>query len=197
MSRNKFTALWRGFLCILWLVLAPHVQAQEGRWTSQERQAPALSLAQLDGTTLDIAQFKGRIVIVNFWATWCGPCVAEMPSLQALAKRLGDKAVVIGVNYHESPEKVRAFQARYGIQFALLRDPWHQASSDWGVQSLPSTFIVDSQGQLRLTAVGEVDWLSPAVAKRLNALTVAPVPISAPIPAPASARASASKSSAP
>jgi hypothetical protein len=62
---------------------------------------------------------------------------------------------------------------------------------------LPSTFIVDSQGQLRLTAVGEVDWLSPAVAKRLNALTVAPAPISAPIAAPAPARASVSQSSAP
>jgi thiol-disulfide isomerase/thioredoxin len=174
------TALWRGFLFALCLTaLASVAQAQEGRWASHEREAPALALPQLDGRTLDLAQYKGKIVIVNFWATWCAPCVAEMPSLQTLAKRLGDKAVVIGVNYHESPEKVRAFQARLRINFPLVRDPWHQASTDWGVQSLPTTFIVDGQGRLRWTAIGEVDWLAPAVAKRLEALAPARKPSSA------------------
>jgi cytochrome c biogenesis protein CcmG, thiol:disulfide interchange protein DsbE len=164
--------LRHGFFMLL-LFLGTHtlVHAQEGRWTSSNQAAPKLILPTLAGQEIDLASYKGRIVIVNFWATWCGPCVAEMPSLQTLAARLGEaNTVVLGVNYHESPQKIRDFQAKHDVRFPLLRDPWHNASADWGVRALPATFIIDREGKLRYTVVGEVDWLSPAVAARLATL---------------------------
>jgi peroxiredoxin len=161
-------------MAILLCALTCHAQESQGRWTTSNQAAPALALPSIDGAEIDLASYKGRMVIVNFWATWCGPCVAEMPSLQALGQKLGTSTVVLGVNYHESPQKVRDFQARHSIRFTLLRDPWHQASSDWAVRTLPTTFIIDSTGKLRYTVVGEVDWTSPYVARQLakiNTLT--------------------------
>ena len=112
----------------LWLGV--DAQAQDARWIADGNPAPALALRDAEGREVDIGRLKGRMVIVNFWATWCAPCVAEMPSLQALAKRLGNtKATVLGVNYHESAQKIREFQERVPVQFALLRDPWQATST--------------------------------------------------------------------
>ena len=132
--------------------------AQEGCWIADGNPAPALSLRDAEGREVNIGALKGRIVIVNFWATWCAPCVAEMPSLQALAKRLGStKTTVLGVNYHESAQKIREFQERVPVQFALLRDPWQTTSAAWKVSTLPTTFIVDANGLVLYRVVGEVD----------------------------------------
>jgi len=143
--------------------------AQNGRWYPENEPPPPLILKDADGTTYDLSALKGRMVIVNFWATWCGPCVAEMPSLQTLAARMGEKnAIVVGVNYHESAQKIRDFQTRYQLNFPLLRDAWQEASGAWKVSVLPTTFIVDASGTLRYRVVGEVDWSSRQVADRLK-----------------------------
>ena len=162
-------SLLRG--AILWLAISSGaaVQAQAGRWIAEGHPAPALSLQDMDGRAVDIGAFRGRMVIVNFWATWCAQCVAEMPSLQALANRLGsNKAVVLGVNYHESAQKVREFQGRVPVRFALLRDPWQATSAAWNVTTLPTTFIVDANGIVLYRVVGEVDWNSQTTLARLS-----------------------------
>ncbi len=159
------------WLCglFLWCAACGTALAQNGRWYPENEPPPALVLKDVDGKEYDLAALKGRMVIVNFWATWCGPCVAEMPSLQALATRLGEKnAVVLGVNYHESAQKIREFQERVPTRFPLLRDPWQEASGAWKVRVLPTTFIVDASGVLRYRVVGEVDWSSKTVADRLR-----------------------------
>ena len=162
-------------LCVFVAMFCASASAQNGRWYPEDEPAPALKLKTVDDVEIDLALMKGRMVIVNFWATWCGPCIAEMPSLQALATRLGAKNVaLIGVNFHESPQKIRDFQAKYNVKFPLLRDAWQEASSTWKVAVLPTTFIVDSSGKLRYRVVGEVDWSSKAVADRLNAIKVKP-----------------------
>ena len=162
-------------LCVFVVMFCASASAQNGRWYPEDEPAPALKLKTVDDVEIDLALMKGRMVIVNFWATWCGPCIAEMPSLQALATRLGSKNVaLIGVNFHESPQKIRDFQAKYNVKFPLLRDSWQEASSTWKVAVLPTTFIVDSSGQLRYRVVGEVDWSSKAVADRLNAIKAKP-----------------------
>ncbi len=162
------------FYVLVAMFCAP-ASAQNGRWYPEDEPAPALKLKTVDDIEMDLSAMKGRMVIVNFWATWCGPCIAEMPSLQALTTRLGAKNVaLIGVNFHESPQKIRDFQARYNVKFPLLRDAWQEASSTWKVAVLPTTFIVDGNGILRYRVVGEVDWSSKAVADRLSAIKVKP-----------------------
>ena len=147
--------------------------AQSGRWYPEDEAAPALKLKTVTDEEIDLSAMKGRMVIVNFWATWCGPCIAEMPSLQALTTRIGAKNVaLIGVNFHESPQKIRDFQAKYNVKFPLLRDAWQEASAAWKVGVLPTTFVVDANGTLRYRVVGEVDWSSKAVADRLNSIKV-------------------------
>jgi cytochrome c biogenesis protein CcmG, thiol:disulfide interchange protein DsbE len=170
---NRFikAAVTRGFFVCCLLAVSCATQAQQGRWAASHRAAPPLTLKDMEGRDIDLADLRGRVVIVNFWATWCAPCVAEMPSLQELAERLGEKKVIVlGVNFHESIEKVRDFQAKHQVQFPLLRDPWHEASAAWKVNVLPSTFIIDAKGRLRYTVVGEVNWLDRAVAQRLMPL---------------------------
>ena len=167
---NRKAAVTCGFFLVLWaLTFVGATHAQKGRWYPDDGAAPALILKTVDNQEIDLAALKGRMVIVNFWATWCAPCVAEMPSLQALGTRLGAKNVVIlGVNYHESPQKISDFQLRHPVTFPLLRDPWQEASGAWKVRVLPTTFIVDAAGVLRFRVVGEVDWGSKDVADRLK-----------------------------
>ena len=158
--------------CGLFVFLVSAVHAQNGRWYPEDEPAPALILKTINDEEIDLANLKGRMVIVNFWATWCGPCIAEMPSLQALVARLGEKNVaLVGVNFHESPQKIRDFQARYKVQFPLLRDAWQEASAAWKVAVLPTTFIVDANGTLRYRVVGEVDWSSKQAVDRLKAVS--------------------------
>lgn len=175
MEVSKMTRVNFALLCVFVAIFSAPASAQNGRWYPEDEPAPALKLKTVDDVEIDLALMKGRMVIVNFWATWCGPCIAEMPSLQALTTRLGAKNVaLIGVNFHESPQKIRDFQAKYNVKFPLLRDAWQEASSTWKVAVLPTTFIVDSSGKLRYRVVGEVDWSSKAVADRLNAIKVKP-----------------------
>ena len=171
-ATGRATSAFRLIGCLLVAMSATGAtRAEEGRWLPTDISAPGLVLQDMDGREVDIGKLKGRLVIVNFWATWCGPCVAEMPSLQALAQRLGDtKAVVLGVNYHESTQKVRDFRERVSTRFPLLRDPWQEVSANWKVTSLPTTFIVDAGGVVRYRVLGEVDWVSPAVLQRLRKL---------------------------
>jgi cytochrome c biogenesis protein CcmG, thiol:disulfide interchange protein DsbE len=158
-------------LCGFFACLLPFANAQNGRWYPEDEPAPALKLKTTTDEEIDIAKFKGRMVIVNFWATWCGPCIAEMPSLQALVSKIGKKNVaLVGVNFHESPQKIRDFQLKYNVQFPLLRDAWQEASTTWKVAVLPTTFIIDANGTLRYRVVGEVDWSSKQVADRLKAV---------------------------
>ena len=148
----RSSAAWLFFLGALFC--AP-VNAQNGRWYPEDEPAPALKLNTVEGVEFDLSMMKGRMVIVNFWATWCGPCIAEMPSLQALTTQMGAKKVaLIGVNFHESPQKIREFQNKFNVKFPLLRDSWQEASAAWRVGVLPSTFIVDANGTLRYRVVG-------------------------------------------
>jgi thiol-disulfide isomerase/thioredoxin len=119
---------------------------------------PPLALKDLAGTQVDLKALRGHVVVVNFWATWCEPCVAEMPSLQRLGAKLGGRADVLAVNYGESRAKVDAFLRKTGISLHVLLDPDKQAADEWGARGLPMTFIVDRAGRVRLWTFGERDW---------------------------------------
>jgi cytochrome c biogenesis protein CcmG/thiol:disulfide interchange protein DsbE len=141
-----------------WLACSAPVAAQElVPWKGGA--TPALSLRDTEGDLRTLAQLRGKVVIVNFWATWCEPCIAEMPSLQALKARHGaDRVEIIGVNLGESEARIRGFASKTAITFPLLSDRDGVAKKAWEVRGVPSSFVIDSKGKVRFSVVGQVDF---------------------------------------
>jgi thiol-disulfide isomerase/thioredoxin len=120
---------------------------------------PPLALKDLQGQMRSLDQFIGRVVVVNFWATWCEPCVEEMPSLQALKARAAtERLVVIGVNLGEGEERIKSFMDKTGTLLPTLLDRDGVAKKDWRVNGVPATFVLDVQGRIRYTFVGALDF---------------------------------------
>lgn len=134
--------------------------------------APALDLVDLAGDRRQIEDYRGKAVVVAFWATWCGPCLREMPALQALRARLSDGNVeVLAVNYGETPDRINRFLKRSGVaDLPILLDTDEEAARRWFVGNLPIAYAVDPGGTVRLGKKGEVDWNSPDIDAQLRAL---------------------------
>lgn len=164
-------------LLLLMLLAAPFLAAAQPLQPWRGERLPPFELDALDGTRHRLADYRGKVVLVNFWASWCGPCRAEMPSLQALADSLeAEPFVVLAVNVGETPEAMRAFVHRMPLRFALLVDPGATTARAWGARALPTTFILDPEGRPRYRHVGDLDWAQPAVRTRIRALmTVRPL----------------------
>jgi len=132
---------------------------------------PPLALKDLDGREVRLADFRGRAVLVHFWATWCAPCVEELPSLQRLVDRLAPEGLeIIAVNEQENAARIRPFVQRLGLALRIVRDHDGSARDAWGVRVFPSTFVVAPDGHIALAAIGAVDWDDNAVHSRLRAL---------------------------
>ncbi|HMQ54461.1 MAG TPA: redoxin domain-containing protein [Anaerolineae bacterium] len=112
------------------------------------------TLKTLAGETVSLDEFQGEWVLINFWATWCHPCVEEMPYLQQIADE-GDM-VVLGVNFNESPEVVTQFVDEHHISFPILMDPSEVILTMYQARSLPRTFVVDPDGMVVQRIVGPV-----------------------------------------
>lgn len=108
--------------------------------------APALTGVDADGRPVDVATLTGKIVLVDFWASWCEPCQEAMPGLDQLAADYGDRLVVIGVSVDEDPEDARAFVERVGVRFAIVHDKDHSIAARWAPPKMPTTFVVDPSG---------------------------------------------------
>ncbi len=126
-------------------------------------EAPGFRLPALDGRVVDLASFRGQVVVVNFWATWCPPCVEEMPSLEKLHRALGPEGlVVLGVSGDEDEAALRQFVQRTGVTFAILRDPGgRDAARRYHTTGYPETFVVDRAGVLHESFIGPSEWASP------------------------------------
>ena len=106
-----------------------------------------------------LADYRGSVVLVNFWATWCEPCREEMVSMRKLQERLaGRPFVTLLVNYGESRLRVSEFVKRESVGFRILLDPNQDASRAWRVRVLPSSFLIDGEGRVRYSVIGELDW---------------------------------------
>lgn len=119
-----------------------------------------VSLPALDGASVSLAQFRDKVLVLNFWATWCGPCREEMPALQALSEQLDpERFRVIGVNVDQDLNLVREFVLKYGINFLQLTDVSMAVSSGLiGVEFYPQTLIVDQQGVVKVSITGGRAW---------------------------------------
>jgi thiol-disulfide isomerase/thioredoxin len=125
---------------------------------------PRLMLKDMAGKEHDLAQYRGKVVLVNFWATWCEPCRAEMPSMEALRQRYADAPfVVLAVNVDEPEQRIRAFLQRMPLTFQILLDPGMHATREWNARILPASFLVGRDGRIRYSARGDVNWTGEAV----------------------------------
>ena len=132
---------------------------------------PALKLKDLQGREHALESYRGKVVLVNFWATWCEPCKEEMPSIERLRKSLGDRRfAVLAVNLAEPDARVQAFLAKVPVGFPVLMDRDAAAARAWKARMLPATFIVGADGRVRYSYVGELDWSREPVRKQIAAL---------------------------
>lgn len=158
-----------------WAAMAPSPSPEPGNTTLQPwrpAHAPVLQATDLaTGQRRTLADFAGRPLLVNFWATWCGPCRVEMPSLNALAERLQPQGLqCVALNHGEMPERVRRFLAEVPLHATVLLDRGQTLLNAWGGGALPATFLFDAAGTPRLWAQGERDWAAPAVVRSVEAV---------------------------
>ena len=125
---------------------------------------PALELPDLEGKPHRLADYRGRVVLVNFWATWCVPCREEMPSIERLRASLeGRPFAVLAVNLAEPEPRIRKFLEAMPVRFAVLLDRDTQAARAWQAKILPATYILGPDGAIRYRHLGELDWSKPEV----------------------------------
>lgn len=125
----------------------------------RNRAAPPLVLPALEGPPWNLASTKGQVVVLNFWAAWCEPCRAEMPSLELLAERhSADGLTVMAVNYREGESTIQRFLERMPITLPILRDADGSAARAWGVRVFPTTVLVGRDGLPAFSVIGELDW---------------------------------------
>jgi thiol-disulfide isomerase/thioredoxin len=132
--------------------------------------APTLAFTTRDGATKQLADFKGKLVLVNLWATWCGPCVEEMPSLQRLQAQLGDKLTILAISEDRQGETVVApFLQKNGIQhLAIFLDPKSAATNEFAAQGLPSSYLIARDGTIVGKEEGGATWDSAEMLAKLQ-----------------------------
>ena len=120
---------------------------------------------------VSLDQFRGQILVLNFWATWCPPCVEELPSLMSMQERTRAKGVVVlGISIDVDDNAYHRFLQQRSVNFLTVRDPDQKVASMYGTSGWPETYVIDRQGKLRRKFVGPVDWNSPDVVHFLNEL---------------------------
>jgi thiol-disulfide isomerase/thioredoxin len=120
---------------------------------------PPLQALDLQGKVWRLSDLRGRAVLLNFWATWCPPCLVEMPSLQQLADIYGpDKLVVLAINFREGPRRVTQHVKSTGMSLPVLLDPSGDIARQWGANVFPTSILIDAEGRPRQRVRGEVDW---------------------------------------
>jgi len=124
--------------------------------------APDFTLEDLNGRRVRLEDLRGKVVFLNFWATWCPPCILEMPTMEKLHREFGGKGLVIlAVNFQESSEQVKAFLKKHQLTFITLLDPKGKVFKLYQAWSLPTTTIVNKKGQAVSKVIGYRDWHKP------------------------------------
>jgi thiol-disulfide isomerase/thioredoxin len=134
--------------------------------------APTISVVDLAGNTVSLSDFAGRLVLINLWATWCEPCLREMPSLERMQSRLGDKITVVAISEDRGGSKtVEPFINKLGLKsFKTYLDPKSDAGRAFKVAGLPTSFLIDREGRVLGRVEGAAEWDSPKLLEVLKAV---------------------------
>jgi thiol-disulfide isomerase/thioredoxin len=167
---RKFGAV---FFAVAALTSSPWVQAQGYEilpWPAN-KPVPALEGFDLTGHAWHLASLRGKAVLINFWASWCAPCLAEMPSLQTMGELYGPgNVVVLAVNFKESSTVVQRYAQRTNLNLPVLLDPAGTMARAWGTTVFPTTVLVAADGRVAGVVRGEFDWTGTQAAKLLEPL---------------------------
>jgi thiol-disulfide isomerase/thioredoxin len=132
--------------------------------------APPIDLYTPGDDLFTLSSLLGKVVLVNFWATWCEPCVTEMPSLQRVRDRFAPDFEVLGVNYQEGPARIKTFIDKTSITFPIVRDTDGAVAKAWGARIFPASYLVDRAGRVKHVLIGGADWTSPKLLSTIQAL---------------------------
>lgn len=170
---------WLAALAAMSLAWPVRAGTIEKPWPSR-KPAPPLALNDLDGRRWSLAELRGKVVVLNFWASWCEPCVTEIPTLSWLAETHAARGdlVVLGVNYQEHEGKVRRFLQGVPVAYPVLLDRNGEAAKAWTSRIFPSTVLIGRDGRPVLTVIGELDWAGQQGERLLNPLLAAAPPAS-------------------
>lgn len=128
--------------------------------------APAFTIHE-GAQTVSLSQYRGQVVLLNFWASWCAPCVDEIPSLIALHRRL-PRLVILGVSIDGDPQAYRSFLAENQIDFPTIRDPSEDTMHSYGTVQIPESYLIDRSGHILRKYVNAQDWTNPEIIGTLS-----------------------------
>lgn len=164
-------------LLLIWLSVAANTAIAAGSTPASltpiepPQIAPAFSLPDLDETLRSLAEFKGKPVIINFWATWCPPCREEMPSMERAWQKIESEGIaMLGINVGEDFDTVFGFTGEIDVSFPLLLDEDSSATEKWPIRGLPTTYIINPDGQIVYQALGGREWDDEALLDQVRAL---------------------------
>jgi thiol-disulfide isomerase/thioredoxin len=177
-SRNPMAVLACATLLLLGLPAGSPVAADlpplSHSLTKQApKPAPALKLKDLDGQLHDLAQLRGKVVLINFWATWCPPCRREMPSMERLGQALaGEAFAVLAVDVGEDADTITIFTSQFDttLTFPILLDTRSRVMQAWKIAGLPTSFLVDRQGRIVASAIGGREFDHPEIIQAISDL---------------------------
>ncbi|MBI4667559.1 MAG: TlpA family protein disulfide reductase [Nitrospinae bacterium] len=137
--------------------------------------APQFSLTTIDGKPMRLADYRGKVVFLNIWATWCPPCKQEMPSMQALYEHFkGKDFAMLTISIDEKKEDVPPFMKELGLTFPVAVDPEQKVVSQYGITGVPETYIIDKEGVITHHIVGPGEWNNPGIINAFEGLVSRP-----------------------
>jgi len=132
----------------------------------------SIDLPDIHGNTITKTDYTGKVTVINFWATWCPPCIEEIPSLNRLKNKMqGFPFEIISINYAEDQKTILEFMHRINVEFPVLLDQNGDFARQWNVISYPSTFVIDAQGKIRYGVNAAIEWDSPELIEKMKSLS--------------------------
>jgi peroxiredoxin len=133
--------------------------------------APDFSVVTEDGKTVTREDFGGKLLVLNFWASWCPPCISELPSLNEFAKEYKNQGVVVlGVSIDKNPNLYKRFLQQRQVAFETARDPEANISASYGTFQIPETYIIDRSGKVLEKVISDQNWMSPEFLQRVKTM---------------------------
>ncbi|GJL62506.1 MAG: hypothetical protein NPIRA04_11600 [Nitrospirales bacterium] len=147
------------------------LQVKRG-WPTIGSSSPPFTLKNMDGKPVSLSDFSGKVILLNFWATWCGPCRVEMPAMEALYREMrtqGLEIVAVSVDA-QGTEVTKPFQEAMGLTFPILHDPEYEVGLAYGARTLPISYVIDRKGIIQHRVFGARDWNGQEAKKMIQAL---------------------------